>query len=460
MTEIDRDVAFEVARYLDEWLAFRQRYLRVPGIQAAFLLRDEVLLSGAYGLADVEREIPLTTGHLFRIASHSKTFTATAVLQLVEAGRLRLDDRADAWVDYLAGAPLGGVTVGELLAHSGGLTRDGVDGDHWQLFRGFPDEAVLREIALAAGSSVLPANERFKYSNIGFSLLGAIIEQASGASYGQYVQEHIVDALGLRDTGPEYEPSRAHDYASGYSAFAYADKRVPIEHVDTRAMASATGFYSTAGDVVRYFSAHFLSDERLLTDASKRRMQQALWDTGVDNRSYGLGLAISTLRGRTVIGHGGGYPGHITSTMADPQAKFAVSVLTNAIDGPAEECVLAAIHLLDLALEGPGANPALSRFTGRFADLWGVIDIAVLGGRLWMLRPTLGDPADKATPLELVDETTLRIAGGNGFGSYGEPVSYDFRDDGTIRSIRADSGILHMPLDEFGLPDRVRLPGD
>ena len=202
-------------------------------------------------------------------------------------------------------------------------------------------------------------------------------------------------------------------------------------------------------DVVRYFSAHFLGDERLLTDASKRRMQQALWDTGVDHRSYGLGLAITYAarpdrdRPRRRLPR----PHHLDD--GRPQARFAVSVLTNAIDGPAEECVLAAIHLLDLALEGPGANPELQRFTGRFADLWGVVDVALLGGRLFMLRPTVADPADKPMPLEVVDDTTLRIAGGQGFGSYGEPVSYDFRDDGTIRSIRADSGLRHVPLDEY-----------
>lgn len=455
MTEIDRDVALEVARYLDSWLGFRQRYLRVPGVQAAFLLGDEVLLSSAYGLADVESGVPLTTKHLFRIASHSKTFTAAAVLQLAEAGRLRLDDRADAWLDYLTGSPLGERTLGELLAHAGGLTRDGADGDHWQLLRAFPDDAGLREIALAATASVLPANQRFKYSNIGYSLLGAVIEKASGVPYAQYVQHNIVDVLGLRDTGPEWDPARASGYASGYSALAYADRRAPIEHVDTRAMAAATGFYSTAEDVVRWFSAQFLGDERLLSDASKRRMQQALWDTGVDNRSYGLGLSIATLRDRMVIGHGGGYPGHITSSMADPKDRFAVSVFTNAIDGPAEECVLAAIHLLDLALTGPGADAGLQRFTGRFAELWGVIDIALLGGRLYLLRPTLGDPADKPIPLEVVGESTLRICGGPGFGSYGEPISYEFRDDGSIRAIRAESGLRHLPLADYTLPDRV-----
>jgi CubicO group peptidase (beta-lactamase class C family) len=456
MVEIHRTTALEAMGYFGSWLAFRQQYLRVPGIQAAFLLGDEVLFSEAYGLAAAET--PLTTSHLFRIASHSKTFTATAVLQLVEQGRLRLDDPVGTWLPYLgeADSPLAPVTVRELLAHAGGVVRDGADGDHWQLFRQFPDAQQLRSISLEGGAAVLAPNERFKYSNIGYSLLGAVIERVSGTSYAEYVQEHILDVVGLSDTGPELNRSRLAEYAQGFSSLAYAPTRVPIEHVDTRAMASATGFYSTASDVVRYFAAHFFGDDRLLSDGSKRLMQQQQWTVGIDNRAYGLGLGLTTSGGRTLIGHGGGYPGHITSTVADPKDRFALSVLTNAIDGPAEECALAGIHLLDLALrqENPDGAGDLTRFTGRFADLWGVTDIAVLGGRLYLLRPNLPDPADKAAELEVVDDHTLRIAGGTGFGSYGERVSYEF-DGNRVRSLRAESGITLVPIEDLRLVTTV-----
>ena len=99
---------------LDGWIAFRQRLDRVPGIQVAVLHEDRLVLSSAHGHADVESGVALTTSHLFRIASHSKTFTATAVLQLVEDGRLRLDDPLGDHLDFLAGAPAGRVTVREV----------------------------------------------------------------------------------------------------------------------------------------------------------------------------------------------------------------------------------------------------------------------------------------------------------------------------------------------------------
>jgi CubicO group peptidase (beta-lactamase class C family) len=452
---IDRSVALQAIDYFGSWLAFRQQYLRIPGVQAAFLLGDEVLFSAAYGLADVEADRRLTTSHLFRIASHSKTFTATAVLQLAEQGRLRLDDPAGSRLPWLAeaGSPLATVTLRELLAHAGGLVRDGRDGDHWQSYHPFPDAEQLQAIALEAGAAVLSPNERFKYSNIGYSLLGAVIEQASGEPYNAYVRGHVVDALGLQNTGPELDPARLSEYATGYSALAYAESRVPIEHVDTRAMASATGFYSTAEDVVRYFAGHFTGDGRLLSDASKRQMRQRLWDVGIDDHCYGLGLALTTIGDRTLIGHGGGYPGHITSTLADPEDRFAVSVLTNAIDGPAEECVLAAVRLLDVALKVPPTDQDLRRFTGRFASLWGVADIAQLGGRLYLIKPTAADPTDRIVELDVVDDVTLRFAGGTGFGSYGEPLACTFDDQGRVSTLRADSGMTFVPL------ERLRLPG-
>ncbi len=163
------------------------------------LIGDTVELSTAHGLADVERAVPMTTEHLFRIASHSKTFTSTAVLQLVEQGRLRLDDTAGSWVPYLVEqqSPLADVTVRELLSHAGGVYRDSRDGDFWQLRRRFPDRGQLRDLLVAPESAVVPRSERFKYSNIGYALLGLVIEAASGNDYADQLRHAVVEPLGL-----------------------------------------------------------------------------------------------------------------------------------------------------------------------------------------------------------------------------------------------------------------------
>ena len=451
----------EALAFFDSYLEFRQKFERVPGVQAAVFAGDRVRLSAAYGFADLVDEVPLTTRHLFRIASHSKTFTATAMLQLVEAGALRLDDRADAWVDYLAGAPAGAVTIRQLLSHSSGLSRDSRNGDFWQLDGDFLDRERLSEVLLDPAAATLGTDERFKYSNIAYSLAGLIIEAASGVSYGERMRTAILEPLGLVDIGPELDPDRAADYATGYSSLAYGDERVPIEHVNTRAMAPATGFYSTASDLVQYFAAHFIGDERLLTDASKRAMQHPWWKVDSNDRQYGLGLSVAKVGERELIGHGGGYPGHITSSVADTRAGLAVSVLTNAIDGPAESMAHAGVKLIDLAGSKPrpadDADP--SRFAGRFASVWGVLDIAVLGGRLYRVHTASPDPSEDAAELEIVDETTLRVIGGSGYGSYGELFEYTFGADGRVERMRGESGATVLPIESFTLPDRVTVRG-
>jgi CubicO group peptidase (beta-lactamase class C family) len=462
---LDATAVRSALAYYDTWLAYQQRYQRVPGVQAAVRLGDEVLLDTAHGLADLEAATPLTTRHLFRIASHSKTFTATTVMRLVQRGELRLDDPAGQWVPWLGagGSPFADVTIRELLGHVSGMSRDSGDGDHWQLHRLFPDADTLRAKILEDGAKVLPRNDRFKYSNLGYSLLGLVIETVTGTLYGDAVRAAVVEPLGLRDTGPELEPSRLADLAVGYSALAYADTRVPIEHVDTRAMAAATGFYSTARDLVDYLAAHFLGDDRLLDDDAKRQLQHGAWDVGGDKGKYALGFSVETIGKRRVIGHGGGYPGHITRSVADPRAGLAVSVLTNAIDGPAQSLAHAAVRLIDLACaQAPAQTPAaaphvdLTRFGGRFASLWGVLDVACLGRRLYALDPSGDDPADQPDALEVVDATTLRFAGANGYGSFGEPLRYEFAADGAVRSLRAGS-MTYLPLDDFRLPAQVTL---
>ena len=442
----------DAARYVESLIAYRQQRDRIPGVQVAMLHDGDVVMSAACGLADVESATPMTTAHRFRIASHSKTFTATAVVRLAEEGELHLDDPVSAWIDELAGTPIARVTLGELLAHGGGVVRDGWDGDFWQLFREFPDADGLLAAA-RDGAAVLGRNERFKYSNIGYSLLGRVIEQATGAPYATHVTDALLEPLGLAATTPDIDPASAADHATGYTAFAYAEHRLPIGHIATGAMAPATGFSSTATDLVRWASAHFLGDSRVLSDDGKRRMQRTEWAVEGAASSYGLGLAIAEPGGRRVLGHGGGFPGFITQTWFDPVARVAVAVLTNAIDGPAEPLATAAMRTVDLACRPPEDHPhsdsAAERFCGRFANLWGVFDVARLGERLYLLDPTALDPLAEPHHLRVTDERTLLITRAPGYRSPGERLVYDWADDGTVRSLRGGSGATSYPLDAF-----------
>jgi CubicO group peptidase (beta-lactamase class C family) len=424
----------------------------------------DLVHSSATGLADVEAGTPLTTGHLFRIASHSKTFTATAVLRLVDRGVLRLDDTVGAWVPELAGAPSGALALRALLGHASGLVRDAVppeDGDFWQALRPFPDAAALVAALRDPACVVYGPYQRFKYSNTAYSALGLVLAAASGTDYATCLRREVIEPLGLTRTEPRWEPARAAEHATGHSALAYSPVRSPIAAVDSAAMDAATGFSSTAEDLCRYAAAHFTGDERLLSPATQRLMQHPDWEIAGTDDTYGLGLGISAVGPRRLVGHGGAFPGYISNTLFDPAAQLAVSVLTNAIDGPASSLARGLVRLVDLAASGspdpavgPGGAPPerLDRYCGRFAGLWGVVDVVRLGDRLVALDPTAPDP-EHVTELRIEDDDTLRIVDAPGYGAPGEAFTYRWVDgDPTtqqVASVRGSSGATLWPLADY-----------
>ncbi|MGH2549405.1 MAG: serine hydrolase domain-containing protein [Thermomicrobiales bacterium] len=467
------DVLRDALAYVDSWIDYRVWKLRTPGAQVAIWFDGKIQFSKAYGVSNLDTGEALTTSHLFRIASHSKTFTATAIMQLVEVGKLRLDDTAGTWIPELAeaGSPLAEVTVRELVSHSAGVIRDGVDSTYWTHGRPFPNEKELLEISINEGAVRQPEST-FKYTNIGFSLLGMIIGKAAGTSYNEYTKTEIIAKLGLKNTGPELDEARSSEYAGGHSGLHSRSERQTIVHIDTHSMAAATGFYSTAEDMVNFASAHFFGDERLVSDRSKNEMQRPVWTGQIPEApqdGYGYGTDVHHYAGHRMVGHSGGYPGHITRTMWDPNEGLAISVLTNAVDGPAEELAAGTLKILEKAREvapkmslssgltnssaiAPPAKPIedidLNTFTGRFAALWGVTDVFILGGKLLASSPVGPSPLMMPYELAVVDANTLLTTSGMSYASVGEHFRYERDADGEIISVFT-GGMKAWPIEDY-----------
>jgi CubicO group peptidase (beta-lactamase class C family) len=422
MTGLDRAALLEAAAYVDRWIAFRREQRDLPGLVVAIRHADELVLSQAYGCAQLDPPVAMTPEHVFRVASHSKMFTATAIMQLVEQGKLRLDDRAAAYVSWLNSD----VTLRQLLNHAGGVIRDGLDADFWRVEQPFPDVATLR--ALAPDASILPPNTTFKYSNIGFGLLGQVVEAVSGVSYNKYVQRHIVRRLGLVSTGPELVPDVLDRCVTGYTGKVLGVPRRGVPSIDTRALSPATGFYSTAEDLCRFAAAHWFGDERLLTDAAKREMQHAAWTVEQSEQRYGLGLIAERIGKRDTVGHSGGFPGQSTRTLFDPVDQLVVVVLSNtsAEDGRAGPLAAQVVRFIDFAQAQPGGSSAeLARYTGRFANVGGAVDIVAFGGKLFGLAPGSDNPSKVVWEFEVVDADRLRIFKCGGFDYPGESIHYE-----------------------------------
>jgi CubicO group peptidase (beta-lactamase class C family) len=197
--------------------------------------------------------------------------------------------------------------------------------------------------------------------------------------------------------------------------------------VDTRALAAATGFAGTAPDLCRYLSAHVVGSGLLLSDASKREMQRVHWHARYPDRGrhddYGLGFILEQVGDRHTFGHSGGFPGHITRSLADPADGLVVSALTNCIDGPAADIAKAVVGVIDVFQAADGTpSDELLRLEGRYADLWSVRDLVAPGAALLVGSPDSWAPLADPDRLEALDPTTLRISETSSYGSKGELV--------------------------------------
>ena len=448
----------DVADLVLGWVDLRRRMLRVPGVQVAVRVDGELLISGASGSADLEDDVALTPQHLFRIASHSKTFAATAVMMLAARGALRLDDTVGTHVPELADTPLADRTVRELIGHQGGVIRDGDDCDYWQLTRDFPDTATLLD-DLHRDGVTFGRNEHFKYSNYGYSIVGAIVERVSGQDFATFVRTEILDALDLPRIHPDVDGVPADELASGHSLLLDGDDEMfVLRNPSTGAMAAATGFVACAEDLTAYAGAHVKGDERLLSDTDKRLMQRTesvVMSGTTELGRYALGLELHTVGTRSLVGHSGGFPGFVTRTFADPQESLVVSVLTNASRGPAHPIAQGVVKLVDLAVT-KRALPApktlvepvdLDSFVTTMVGGFGRVVIVRMGERLVLLHPDQDDPTEEAVELTVLGPDRLLMPARPGFGSAGEPVTYT-REDGRITAIRM-GGMTAWPEADF-----------
>ena len=273
------------------------------------------LFRRAYGLANKEWDIPNTLDTKFRLASVTKQFTAAAILQLAEAGKLKLDDPVS--LHYPEAPPAWEkITIHHLLTHTSGIPS-------YTEIPGFLQKQV--------GVSMKPADiihltqdkplsfapgEKWAYNNTAYTLLGYIIEKISGLSYATYLKFHIFDPLGMADSGYDSPRIILKHRASGYDAAGfnapYIDMNIPF---------SAGALYSTVDDMLKWDQA--LYGEKILKKAFIDKMNTAY------KSDYGYGVIVSRILNRTALSHSGGIFGFATFLLRFPEDKLMIVVLAN-----------------------------------------------------------------------------------------------------------------------------------
>lgn len=334
-------------RLLEEHRAAADR----PGVTAAVVVDGELRWSGASGYADLESERELSTSTPLYIGSLSKVFTALLALSLVEDETLGLDSR------YEVGAAAG-ADLRQLLSHASGLPREGNFG-YWFNAR-FPDGDAL-DTYLESFAPPDPLSGEYRYSNIGYAVIGRLAETTTGKPYAALLEERVLRPLKATATGTGNPPV---SLAIGYTP---PDKLLPNEnrpfagvggavgnrhtrnYHSARAMTPAFGIYSTADDMARLLMAL----TRAQASAPLASLQNRLFAT--QPSGWGLGIGISRIDGRRVASHGGWFAAQRSTLIVDPEAGFGVVVLTNSDDGNPGDLARA---LLRLARESASAEAA------------------------------------------------------------------------------------------------------
>ena len=296
----------------------------IPGLSLAVVRDGKIILAKGYGMANLELSTPANEKTAFAIYSITKTFTAVATMMLVEEGKISLEDPIS---KHLANLPAvwSQVNIRHLLTHTSGI-RDfcEVPDSPCQQSRDFTQAEIIKFVA--DYPLKLPSGERWEYSNIGYFLLGMLIEKVSGKTYEQFLRTRIFEPLEMRDTRlenyNELVPNRAAGYTWKNGKFQNAWRVSPTLSF------SLAGLVSTVLDLAKYDAA--LYTEKLL----KKQTLDLMWTKARLNNGetveHGLGFGMTPFRGHRRVGHSGGHTGFSTTVTRLIDHKLTVIVLSNA----------------------------------------------------------------------------------------------------------------------------------
>jgi CubicO group peptidase (beta-lactamase class C family) len=409
--------------YIRDWLEFQMRASQQPGCMIAITHRGKVVFEHAFGTANLDTGEKLTPRHRFRIASHSKSFTAAGIMKLRERRRLRLDDPVGQYVRGLH-PRVAEVTIAQLLSHSGGLTRDGADAGQFVDRRAYLNQQEL--MADLQQPPVIAPGSRLKYSNHGFGLLGLTIEAITGEPYRGWIAREIVAAAGLRETTPDMPLAKGVPFARGHTPRLPLDRRLVISGDNSaHAMAAAAGFVSTAADVARFFAQLAPNAKRsVLSTASRREMTRKHWRNPHASLEgyYGLGTMSGNTGGWDWFGHTGGFQGYISRTCAVPARDLAITVLTNSTDGWAGLWLDGAIHIQRAFASRGAPSRRVRDWTGRWWSQWGAVDLVPIGNIVIAAVPGAINPFMDTSEIAVSSRDAGRISVAAGYGSHGEAV--------------------------------------
>ena len=337
----------------------------------------KVIFSRSYGMADLEWNVPNSPTTKFNIASMTKQFTAAAILLLEDRGKLKTDDLVK---KYLTDAPTSWdkITIYHLLTHTSGISDDAAKYEP-----GTPDKLIFRDVPLT-----FQPGEQWAYTDLGYMVLGYLIEKIIGQTYEAFVQENIFKPLAMNDSGMFSNDAiisrRATGYWPGDNGIENADRP------DWRIGFSAGSLYSTTQDLLRWEEGLF--GGKVLTPTSLHKMITPF------KSDYGCGLHVNRVGGHLMIEHDGNNIGYNSDMAYYPEERIAVIVLANlngTVTGEMTKALAAVAHgetppIPSVHKEIPLPKEILARYAGTYQFSQYTLEITPEGNHL-LIKYSNGD---------------------------------------------------------------------
>jgi CubicO group peptidase (beta-lactamase class C family) len=437
------DVAAGI-RLFEAWLNEQIAYRGLPGVAVGVIHDQDLVWARGYGYADVERKTPVTPATLFRMASNTKMLTSVAIMQLRDAGKLRLDDPVSKFLPWFKIKPAAAgdppITIENLLTHGSGLPREAA-APYWNTFE-FPSKEEVRK-TIATQTAAYSPEVRFKYSNLALSLAGYIVEEVSGEPYAEYIERHVLRPLGMMSSSIDRKPLDR--LATGYGRRMPDGSRKQMPWTDCKGIGPAGGLTSSVEDMARFVSLQFRTGPaggaQILTGSTLREMHHVRFLENNWTRGNGLGIAVWRYKDRTYIGHGGSLAGYKTQTMIQLDDKIGVVVLTNGDDAGPQAIANRAMEMIgqpltkttEAAKPKPAWDPAWSKYAGLYRSMWGDEQVIEMKDGLVIVDPQSEDPQPGMMKLKPLGGGRFLLDGPTGGSAIGEQVTFTEAPDGTVQ---------------------------
>ena len=402
----------------------------VPGLSVGFL-KDGVVWVEGFGYSDLENLVPAKPESAYRLASITKTITAIAVLQLVEKGTLDLDAEVQTYVPYFPKKKWP-ITIRQLLGHIGGISHYNnydLEG-HIKIHKNTREAlAIFQDFPLVA-----KPGSKYKYSTYGYNLLGAVIEEASGQSYGDYIKKHIFEPLGMTNSRLDDPVDIIPNRVRGYRLIQGQHKN--SEYVDVSSRFAGGGTRSTVVDLLKY--AIGILNRKLLQAETYRQMFAPMVLKNGRYTTYGMGWNVNPLNGHFCIQHGGSQAETKTFLLILPTERFAIAIASNL---ESFDRMFYATKLAELVLdEDIGLETYITDRSGRFMfETCRAVFSQGLSDYDWNRRHTAQDNKDLAAAFSFFHQNVNRSALRRNFGAASKRIDEGFHPVGKNAMIKVGS---------------------